>query len=90
MAEMDYHMYSTDDELGGGFTKIDENTKAGEVLIHVSTDDIEATLAKAEEMGAMTAVPKTEIPGMGWFAIFVDPSGNKIGVYTSMNPEEGS
>jgi predicted enzyme related to lactoylglutathione lyase len=27
-------------------------------------------------------VPKTEIPGMGWYAIFSDPTGNRIGLFT--------
>lgn len=84
---MDYHMYSAAEGPGGGYPKIDENNKAGEVLIHVSTDDIETTLTKAEKMGAKTVVPKSEIPGMGWFAIFVDPSGNKIGIYTALPRE---
>lgn len=73
--------------VGGGFIGIDENTPAGTVVPYASTDDIEAALAKAESLGATTLMPKTEIPGVGWFGLFVDPSGNRIGLYTSMNPQ---
>ena len=86
--DMDYVQFGGDEGgIGGGFNPIDENTPAGSVIPYASSDDIEASLAKAESLGATTAVPKTEIPGIGWFAMFVDPSGNRVGLYTSMNPE---
>lgn len=73
--------------VGGGFVSIDENTPAGTVVPYASTDDIEAALAKAESLGATTLMPKTEIPGVGWFGLFVDPSGNRVGLYTDLNPQ---
>jgi uncharacterized protein len=54
--------------------------KVGEVLIYVVTDDIEATLAKAEALGAKTLTPRTEIP-QGWFAVFADPAGIRIALF---------
>jgi len=79
----DYHMFQAEPGPGGGFVKIggEGDYKAGEVLIYVSTDDIEGSLAKAESLGAKTLVPRTEIPNTGWFAIFSDPSGNRIALY---------
>ena len=83
----DYHMFQPDPGPGGGFVKVGEQPpyKPGEVLIYVSTDDINATLAKAESLGAKTLVPKTEIPQTGWFAFFSDPTGNRIGLFTAIN-----
>ena len=82
---MDYVQFSGEEgSIGGGFNPIDENTPAGAVVPYASTEDIEATLAKAESMGATVAMPKTEIPGIGWFGMFIDPSGNRVGLYTSM------
>ena len=52
------------------------------MLVYVGTDDIEASLAKAESLGGSTIVPKTEIPGQGWFAVFTDPTGNRMALYT--------
>ena len=86
MPEMNYALFDPGDGRGGGFPQIDgELVTPGAVLVYVSTDDIEASLAKAESLGGNTVVPKTEIPGMGWFAIFSDPSGNRVGLYTGRN-----
>jgi predicted enzyme related to lactoylglutathione lyase len=83
MPEMGYTTFTTGNGgPGGGLPKIDgDMVKPNEPLVHVGTHSINETLAKAETLGASVVVPKTEIPGMGWFAVFVDPSGNRIGVY---------
>ena len=81
--QMDYTMFTAEGGPGGGLPKVDgANVKVGEVLISVGTDDIDATLAKAGSLGGRTLVAKTEIPGMGWYAIFSDPTGNRIGLFT--------
>ena len=82
----DYHMFQAEPGPGGGFVKTggELGYKAGEVLIYISSDDIDATLAKAESLGVKTVVPKTEIPQTGWFAIFADPAGNRIGLFKGM------
>lgn len=59
--------------------------KAGEVLIYIGTDDIDASLAKITSLGGKTILPKTEIPQVGWWAVFADPTGNKIGLFTDMH-----
>jgi predicted enzyme related to lactoylglutathione lyase len=85
MPEMNYATFTAGDGPGGGLNPVGENTPAGSVVIYVDSDDIEATLKKAESLGAKTLVPKTEIPQMGWFGMFADPTGNTIGVYTAMD-----
>jgi hypothetical protein len=57
------------------------------VLVYVQTDDIEATLAKVESLGGRVLVPKTEIPTVGWFGVFSDPTGNKVGLYSGKEEE---
>ncbi len=87
----DYHMFQPDHGPGGGFVKVGEamgmSYKPGEVLIYVSTDDIDATLARAASLGGKILQPKTEIPNVGWFGIFSDPTGNRIALFTSMQPQ---
>jgi|SwirhirootsSR3_FD_contig_21_15303651_length_601_multi_8_in_0_out_0_1 predicted enzyme related to lactoylglutathione lyase len=83
----DYHMFQAEPGPAGGFVKVSEeclSCKPGEVLIHISTDDIDATLAKAESLGGKILTPKTEIPQIGWFAFFSDPTGNRIGLFTGI------
>jgi predicted enzyme related to lactoylglutathione lyase len=78
------HMFQPQRGPGGTFVEVGETTgaKIGEVLMYVSTDDINATLAHAEALGAKTLTPKTEVPH-GWFAVFADPAGNRIALYTA-------
>jgi uncharacterized protein len=87
--KLDYYMYQADNQSGGGFTRVDESSsefgrKPGQVVVYVTTDDMDATLAKAQSLGATVTVPKMEIPEMGWLATFVDPTGNHIGLWQGM------
>jgi uncharacterized protein len=86
--EMNYTLFEPETGPGGGFTLVGENTKVGDVLIYVDSDDIEADLKKAEKLGAKVLVPKSEITETGWFGVFSDPTGNMIALYTDLHPEQ--
>jgi predicted enzyme related to lactoylglutathione lyase len=86
-AEFDYTMWEDGSGYGGGFTKVDEHNPAGQVLVYIDSDDIEADLKRVEELGGTVVTPKTEIPGTGWYGVFKDPTGNVLALYTSMNPQ---
>lgn len=85
--QMDYTMFDPHEGPGGGFSPLGENVEAGDILIYVSSEDIEADLKNAESLGGTVVMQKSEIPNTGWFGMFKDPTGNTIGLYTSMNPE---
>ena len=65
----DYWMFNPSEGPVGGFSMMTEGgpipTKPGDVLVYVTTDDIEATLARAESLGGKALVHTTEIPGTG-------------------------
>ncbi len=82
--EMNYATFDTGEGVGGGLNPVQEGYPAGTVAVYVQSDDIEATLEKAEALGGKTIVPKSEIPGVGWFAFFADPTGNQIGLLTTL------
>lgn len=85
VSEMDYVTFRAGPEMGGGFPRIDgQMYKPDDVTVYIGVDDIEATLKRIEELGGKTIAPKMEIPGMGWFAFFSDPSGNRMALYTAM------
>ena len=86
-AEFDYTMWEDGSGYGGGFNKVSDEHPVGQVLVYIDSDDIEADLKRVEELGGTVVTPKTEIPGTGWFAVFKDPTGNPLALYTSMNPE---
>jgi predicted enzyme related to lactoylglutathione lyase len=72
---------------GGGFSPLNELVKPGDVLIYVESDDIESDLKQIKALGGSVLSEKTEIPTVGWFALFKDPTGNTLALYTSMNPD---
>jgi len=83
MPEMNYTTFDTGEGPGGGFNPVGKQIKAGDVFVYIGTDDIEATLAKIEALGGKTVIPKSEIPGVGWFAFFTDPTGNMVALFTA-------
>jgi uncharacterized protein len=83
--EMNYTMWEPETEPGGGFSPLGESTKVGEILIHVDSADIEADLKRAVKLGGKVVREKSEIPNVGWFGIFKDPTGNMIALYTSQD-----
>ena len=85
--EFDYTMWEDGSGFGGGFNKVSEENPVGQVLVYIHSDDIEADLKKVEKLGGTVVRPKTDIPGTGWYALFKDPTGNVLALYTSMNPE---
>jgi predicted enzyme related to lactoylglutathione lyase len=42
--------------------------------------DVDATVAKAVELGGTVALPKMGVPGVGWLAYIKDPAGNILGL----------
>ena len=87
MPEMNYTLWEPTEGPGGGFNPLGEGSQPGDVLIYIDSADIEADLKKAELLGGRMVVPKREIPGVGWFGIFTDLTGNRIALYTSKDPE---
>lgn len=79
--EIRYTTFMTD-SVGGGFMDLSEHFKPGDVLIYIASDDIEADLKRVEELGGKMVVSKQEIPDIGWFGVFTDPTGNLIALFT--------
>ncbi|MDR2956276.1 MAG: VOC family protein [Prevotella sp.] len=54
------------------------------VLISLNCADITSAMAKVEANGGKPVIPKTKIEAdnRGYFAVFSDPEGNHIGLYS--------
>ncbi len=54
------------------------------VLVSLSVEDMEATLSAIEKNGGTITRPKTKIEaeGRGYFALFIDSEGNRVGLYS--------
>lgn len=66
-----------DGSLGGAVLQVGEGVSPY-VTVYVAIDDLELSLAKAEELGASRLVPETTVPGVGTFAMIRDPAGNMV------------
>jgi predicted enzyme related to lactoylglutathione lyase len=79
---------------GGSYTmiKIGDGTAGGIManpvpgapsfwLTYVLVDDIEASTAKARSLGATVMKDVTEVMGMGWLSVIVDPTGAALGMW---------
>jgi hypothetical protein len=77
-----YSTFSTGDGIGGGLYNTDQVKPGGGIIIYVAVEDIAATLARITAAGGRVLVPKTEIPGTGWYGHFADPVGNHLGLFT--------
>jgi hypothetical protein len=89
--EMDYTMTGFEgDETGVGFSPVNEEqgTAPGSVLVYVDVANIDEAIARAKELGAPVLLDKTEIPTVGWMAVFGDPGGNRIAVMEPMPRQE--
>jgi len=53
-------------------------------LAYVVVDDVKASTEKARSLGAQIMKDVTEVPGMGWFSIIVDPTGAALGLWKEM------
>ncbi len=63
------------------FQATEETDSTNNVIIYVEVDDIQACLSQAESLGGEILIQPQEIPGnASHFAIFRDPSGNRIGL----------
>jgi uncharacterized protein len=50
-------------------------------LVYFGSADVDADAKKAAELGGTVAVEPTDIPGMGRFAVLLDPQGAAFAIY---------
>ena len=51
-----------------------------EKIFYLGVPDIAEALKQIEAAGGQVVVPRTEVPGVVTFALFLDPAGNRLGL----------
>ena|SRR3990170_6481090 len=51
---------------------------------YISIESVDEYSEKVKRLGGQIVVPKMEIPGMGWWALALDPEGNQIGLFETL------
>ena len=82
--DKDYWIVETKDEngnkgLSGGMMK--RQSQEHNVTNYITVNSLEEHIQKIEQAGGKIIVPKTEIPNMGYYVIFLDSEGNMFGLY---------
>ncbi len=66
--------------IGGGIMQA-----TGEIppylTLYIQVEDLQVYLDKAVSLGGKMAVPPTDIPNIGAFAMFADPAGHILGLF---------
>lgn len=90
--EANYEMWTVGDKAIGGMMALPaEETKRGTPphwMAHIETENVDATVKKAQELGGQVLRPGTDIPTVGRFAILRDPQGALFAVFQPLEPME--
>ncbi len=78
-----YTLIKPDKEPHGGLMQRPTEAPKAMLSVYFQVDDIETILAKVAQGGGQVLVPKTEIPNVGFYAMFADPEGIPVGVFES-------
>src|SRR5690349_15494796 len=88
MPNMKMRMFPLEDMMGVGGAIVDSggfhkpSATDGPLIYLNGNPDVQKVLDKVEKAGGSIAVPKTEIsPDYGFFAVFIDTEGNRIGLH---------
>ncbi len=53
---------------------------------YIDVPSVDQSAGQVEQLGGKVVMPKTPVPGMGYFAVCVDTEGNCLGLWEN-NPE---
>jgi predicted enzyme related to lactoylglutathione lyase len=74
-----YTMVDVGDGTGGGMFEMPGAPIAW--IPYAAVKDVAKSTEKARSLGATILKDKSEVPGMGWFSIFKDPTGAMIALW---------
>jgi predicted enzyme related to lactoylglutathione lyase len=83
---MPYFIWTAGEVGVGGLMQMDDMPPAW--LAYVYVDNVDRTLARAQELGGQVLVPGTDIPGVGRFGVLNDPQGACVAVMLPIPQEE--
>jgi hypothetical protein len=94
MPNMDYRLIKTVDTdakgmptqtggINGGLMKRPAGYEGRAWVNYVNVESLEASIDRAQKLGAKMMKGKSPVPGMGWFAMLIDPQGNPFALWQS-------
>jgi len=84
----DYEMWFAQDAMVGGIMKPAKGVPP-HWLGYVATDDVDASVQRAQRLGGRVLQPAQDIGDVGRWALLADPQGAAIALYQARNPGPG-
>ncbi|MFP5222705.1 MAG: VOC family protein [Acidobacteriota bacterium] len=81
MPQFNYTGIDVGEGTGGGMMQNPVSGSPSHWLAYVLVEDVRASTEKARSLGAAIVKDVTEVPGYGWFSVFVDPAGAALGLW---------
>ncbi|MEM1083557.1 MAG: VOC family protein [Verrucomicrobiota bacterium] len=87
MPNGDYTMFMNGESPVAGLMQLpaDKAETSTTWINYITVEDLDATVAKAESLGAKLCMPPTEVPGKGRFAGLADPQGAPVAFWQFVN-----
>lgn len=82
---MDYSLFQAASGPGGGVGGVQPGNWQPGVINYLSVPSVDEYQDKVKKAGGKIIVPKAEVMGQGWFAVFEDPSGTRMALW-QQNP----
>ena len=76
---MIYSTFKPDDGPGGGMMSMPQAPT--QWLPYIGVDDIKVATEKAKSLGVTIMMENQEVPDMGWFSVFTDPTGAMVAIW---------
>jgi predicted enzyme related to lactoylglutathione lyase len=88
---MEYWMITTTDDkgnkaIGGGMMNRQSPQQQG-ITNYINIKSVQEHSSKAEQLGGKVMMPKTPVPGMGYFAVCTDTENN---IFALWEPDESA
>ncbi len=81
-----YTMFNTGVDMGVALSPVGEGVKPGDVILYFHSDDLDADMARVPELGGQVILPRQDVPGFGSLGMFLDPTGNRVAFWQSVDP----
>jgi predicted enzyme related to lactoylglutathione lyase len=84
---IEYYLIETAPEgkgVGGGMTKKEDQSQ--QPMNYYLVESVDEYSRKVKELGGKIIMPKQTVPGMGHFAVAIDPERNIFGLWEAILP----
>ncbi len=83
-----YTMFNTGVDMNAALSPLGDGMEPGDVLLYFHSDDLDADMARVPELGGTVILPRQEVPGFGALGMFLDPTGNRVAFWQSVDAEQ--